>query len=998
MRSFVISLFFCLLVSAAFSQTKPNKTSVKTKPAIAPQKRAVANEQTVWDKAMGHTDPAQRVAALKKFIAAYPRSAKIPQALATVVTDEGGLGNDSLAVGDVDAAAVYFKSAAKDAPKPIPDKLYSDVLSKFPANLFFRGVRDAALEIAKKLEERADGNAAQLLDLANFYISIESGSEAKRLAESALKLEPNSARAYQMLGLANRVDFLLEESAAAYARAVELDPEALQAKQGLAEMDRSLGKSTDAINLYREILAKDETNLPAKTGLILAMFEAGQKADAEAELAKSLDQNPGNVMLLAGAAYWYAVHDEGAKAVTFAQKAIDSDPRFIWSHIALARGLIVQNKPTEAERVLLVARRYGNFPTLDYEIASARLAAGLYRDAADVLAKSFSIKDGLIQTKLGGRVVRESGVFTELVGSERRASIFAPTAADDPRNSAHLAALLQFRQELTSPQPDTGIVLKAADDFVAGDDPMRVYRQLFTASQLLEKKVGLAKAIGLAEAAPRALEEGLKIPDPVMPVLASELYESRTLALARGEYVKTPTVPAPMLSAILRGRVEDVTGWAYYEMDNAEQATIHLRRAIGVLPQGSAWWRASNWRLGNALALSGKEAEALDAYIKTYNSGPPDPVRYSAIEGLYKRLKGSTDGLQARIGRNPASPVPDEIASNTPMPEPTPKGLTGFSPRDLKLGLPPGVPVAVDSTPQMATTPEPTPEPATAVVETTPEPSPAAVAVSPPSMESTPEVTTKQPETIPNIPQQMPGDIQKAPSPEPSESTTPQPVAAATVEVTITGPLPVSSSTPLPSPAAQEKPEGKKELFPPVIITIPVPETVKPTPTEDVSKRGNETEPLAEPSPSLTPADGALSTESSPSPSPAGEPGDVAEIKASEKVANVLDDGRLRLAETKPSSSTAVKPCTLTASEDNITLRNGGGEPVMIGRSDESDDLEGLTGISTSPENISIRRENLEGVKTRAIFVVRSISEKAGVYQVKFELPCGTKEIVVRVR
>ena len=93
-------------------------------------------------------------------------------------------------------------------------------------------------------------------------------------------------------------------------------------------MDRSLGKSNDAIALYREILEKDATNLPAKTGLILAMFEAGQRADAETELAKSLDENPGNVMLLAGTAYWYAVHDEGAKAVTFAQKAVDCRSAF----------------------------------------------------------------------------------------------------------------------------------------------------------------------------------------------------------------------------------------------------------------------------------------------------------------------------------------------------------------------------------------------------------------------------------------------------------------------------------------------------------------------------------------------------------------------------------------------------------------------------------------------------------------------------------------------
>src|SRR4051794_21521178 len=174
MRSLVISVFVFLLVPTAFSQAKPKKTPVKTKSAAASQKRPAASEQSVWDKAMAQTDPAQRVAALKKFIASYPRSSRITEALTNLSTDEGGLGNDSLAVGDVDAAAVYFKAAAKDAPKPIPDKLYA-VVSKFPANLFFRGVRDSGLEIAKQLEDKADGNAAQLLDLASFYISIESG-------------------------------------------------------------------------------------------------------------------------------------------------------------------------------------------------------------------------------------------------------------------------------------------------------------------------------------------------------------------------------------------------------------------------------------------------------------------------------------------------------------------------------------------------------------------------------------------------------------------------------------------------------------------------------------------------------------------------------------------------------------------------------------------------------------------------------------------------------
>ena len=36
--------------------------------------------------------------------------------------------------------------------------------------------------------------------------------------------------------------------------------------------------------------------------------------------------------------------------------------------------------------------------------------------------------------------------------------------------------------------------------------------------------------------------------------------------------------------------------------------------------------------------------------------------------------------------------------------------------------------------------------------------------------------------------------------------------------------------------------------------------------------------------------------------------------------------------------------------------------------------------------------------KGRAVFDIRSISQNTGIYQVKFELPCGKKEVLVKVR
>ena len=980
MRFLATVLFFTLFTAIASSQsTKPNAATPnnttknnkpvtpKPKPAATPQKKP--SERAEWDKAIAITDTAKRVAALKTFVTAFPKTTRKATAFEAISLAEAELGNEKLAAGDMQAATDFFKAATQDAPKPVPEKLFTKTLSKFPANLYFRGLRDEALEIARTLEAKAETNVSQLLEIATFYISIENGTEARRVVENAIKIDATSPVAYQTLGLANRVDFKLEESAAGYAKALAIEPDSLTARRGLAEMKRSLGKPDEAVTLYREILDKESANLPAMTGLIMALFDAEKRSEAEAEMTKSLEANPGNVILLAGAAYWYAAHNEAAQAVTMAQRAIESDPRFIWSHIALARALLNQNKPLDAERTLIAARRYGNFPSLEYEIASARLAAGLYREAAEELAKSFSVKDEVIFANLGGRVPLESKNFSELVGFERRASIFAPMAADNPDNAAKLKALLEFKQELASPEPKPETAAKASDNFILGNDKMKVHRQLYVASELLDKKIALQKVIEITAAAPSNLEAGLDVAEPSTHVMAGELYESRAIAAARGEYVNVPAVPRATLSAVLRGRIEELSGWAYYQMDNAVQAAVHLKRAVGVLPVNSAWWRSSTWRLGTALVLSGKDAEALDAYIKSYKSSGPDAVRYKAIEAVYKRVNGSALGLEEKIGSDPSPPAEAVAQKEEPATEvktETPTDVVSkigpaFSP--IAAPEPSPDPVKIESTPVVEAKTEPTPD---GVVKEIPKPeSPFVSPEATPAVkiESTPVVETK-PESSPDtvvkeIPKPESSEASPEPTPDPVkiEAT---PVVAATTDPTpetveIKSPKPdVTPETkpePMPesSPEIQKTPEEKptenlvdekpaatpKELFPSVIITIPTPETVK------------------------------------------------APVKATEPT---------------PSPTPEIKPCSLIVRDDTLTFQNGNNDLAVIVRREDGGDLDGLTAVSSSPENVTIKREKIEGLKTQAIFVVHSFGTKTGEYQILFEMPCGKKEVAVKVQ
>ncbi|MGQ0543152.1 MAG: tetratricopeptide repeat protein [Blastocatellia bacterium] len=634
------------------------------KPVAKPTPKPVdpEAEKTAFEKAIAEGSLETKAKEIEKFLLDFPKSELGGRALESLAAARASIADNLLESGEADKAVLMFKQAVGNAPTPYPEGLFNGIISKIPANLFWRGQRTAAFEIAAIIEKNASQNTLQLLAMASFYIGVENGAEAKRIAEAALKLDENSSAAYQTLGLAHRLNFDLEESARSYAKALELDPSSDAAKRSLAEMKRATGKPEEAAALYRELLEKDSNNVPAKTGLVLSLFGMDNRTDAEAELSKTLEANPNNVILLAGASYWYAAVNDNAKAVELAEKAVALEPRYIWSHIALARGQAGQGKLVDSERTLIKARQYGNFPTLEYEIASVRLMLGLYREAAEELQKSFEARDGKVKTKLGGRIQRVEKSFPELIADERRASIFEPKSSDTPENAEKLRQLLDLHQAIANSTPDEQRAADLAGSFSDGNDKMRLHRQLYAASLLLEKKIALTKVLEITKQAVSAVDDGLAISSPTLPVMASEIYDSRANALLRDQFINVPDVPRQTLSAILRGRIEEIAGWTLYRQENYADATVRLLRAISVLPEKSAWWRSSIWKLGTALEADGKLKEALETYIAGYKTDQPSGARYLVIESLYRKVNGNTDGLEEKVGPNPA-PI---VAASTP--------------------------------------------------------------------------------------------------------------------------------------------------------------------------------------------------------------------------------------------------------------------------------------------------------------------------------------------
>lgn len=990
-------------------------TASKTKPKTAPTPKPAdpAIEKAKFEEALAAATPTEKAERLVRFLAEFPRSDNKLRAQESLAGARAAMADERLTAGETEQGLKLFKLAIDDAPRPYSDRLFSEIIATIPDNLYWRGQQTAAVETARSIESYVSTNQKQLLTLANFYLGTENGSEAKRIAEAAIKLDEANPAGHQLLGMAHRLNFELEEAERSFAKAAELDAGSAGAKRMLAEMKRSLGKPEEAEAIYLDLLAKDENDVSSRTGLTLALFEAGKKTDAEAELAKAIERSTANVFLLAGAAYWYAAHGDGEKAVTYARQAIEKDPRFIWSHIALARGLMLQRRPVDAEQVLVGARKYGNFPTLQYEIASARLASGFFREAAEELAKSFTADADGIRSRLGGRIERSAKTFTDLVSAERRASIFAPAAADSPESAEQLRALVEFTKLISANEPDEAAAVAAAERFVSGTDAMAVHRRLFAARSLLNKKIAPQKALEYARSATGEVDAALNVEQPAAAIMASELYEARETAFFKGDFLLIPDVPKQTLSAILRGRIEESAGLALLQTGNAAEATIRFRRALTVLPKDSAWWRSATWNLGSSLEAEGKNDEALKTYISSYKIDKPDLSRYIVISSLYKKVNGSIDGLEDEIGMSPlsaavaaemaAKPEPviagekpsetNEAKAITPEPSPTPKAAE-------VIAVPEATPdQAADAkpTPSPESTPKPEETPAAATPspssELTPKPAETPAAATPsPSPESTPKAEETPTAALPS-PSPSPEATQTPsaePTPKPEETPAPLPERS----------VPATDPAPSSSPALENVHELKKESDKPESAGRNEIEPSKSEPAKPADSASPkplfETIVIQVPRPTAKAEAEKPAEKKNADETPQEKPTDKIEV-SDESIA--AGSSRPRLVDGKEITGGEIPPCTIDVSQETISLINNGGNIAVLVAVSDGADLKQVAARSSSVKDVEIRLEpDIVGITGRSLYVIRSISPNTGMYQVSFELPCGKTTVNVRVR
>jgi tetratricopeptide (TPR) repeat protein len=922
------------------SKARNTSSSTKSESAADLSKKPLpeSDDEAELNKILSVIDPQEKAEKLVKFIAQFPKSKNLLRAKDSLAAARAAIADNELSNGNLDQALRMFSLAIDEAQNPFSEKLYKEVISTIPPNLYWRGERIPALEFARKIEDAVGDNSEQLVEIAKFYNSIEYPSETIRICDKAIAANPANTEAFITLGIARQMNFDLEASEAAFGKAAEAASTS-STRILLADTLRARGKLDEAIRIYREIIAAEPDNTRAAGGLALSLLWNGSKEEGEALLKKVVDSGSNDPVLFASVSFWYSENGDPTAGKDFAQKALAINKNFLWANLALAHALRKSGSPVDAERLLFTVWRNSAFPTLIYEIAAARYEAGFYREAAEVLNESFHLKEDKIIARLGGRVETSADSFQQLVAKEIRAGLMIPFP-DSSKTDSKLLNLARLVEKAKEKDPDTKAIESLVNDFTADEDETSTFRKLYAAEFLGGHQLLPELALSLTAAATEGADQALQASSSASAIMASELYDARKTAFSRNDFLLIPNVPKSILSSIYRGKIEEAAGIALLSKSDPVSAEIRFRRALTVYPKDSAWWRSAMWNLGEALSRQEKFDQALTSFIQSYKTDRPDLGKYMKISQLYAKVNGSTEGLEKEIGPMPIQNLPGtkEENSGEKIEENTANNKEQTEKKSSDQSMPKSEDAASSEIKQ--------------VTASTTEDS-ASQNVSIAKAGDNNKIQDKSREGNPdalNIKLDNKSDAQKNPANKASDTSVTDSIQAVSE--------PVSNNN------------EKKDTVSGQVASKNQPELNEPT------------------------SDLSAPTETKKEQPPP------AESEKAEKISK-SDDGstRPRVVSGKDIRLITETPCNFELSQQEISLlRDGGSLGVMLVY-DPTLSLDELKIEISDPKELEAEVEkNMTNEKGRSVIIIRSKTNNAGEHTIRFIFPCGTKELLVKIR
>ncbi|HZS44188.1 MAG TPA: tetratricopeptide repeat protein [Blastocatellia bacterium] len=448
MKKLILLLSLILTQTVLGQDTPPPPPQQQTQ---VPSVESVLAEQNELNLAMASQTASDRVDRLNAFIKAHPQSALLAQAQQALVQTHAQMGDEYLRSGNTAKGVEEFHAAFDAIPDPVSDAYFQQMVWNFPVVVGNYGNRVEAVKLMRSFEPRFWKEANRLMDISGFYAGVEDAPDALRVLERARDLSPRDTHVHSSMGTIYIMSFDFEKAEQEFLTALDLDPKTDSAYTALGHLARARGDYQKAADYYSKQIEISPEDGQAHGGLAIANLALGKNAEASAELAKTLVKNPNDFRFLTQLAYWYATQRDYERAKSTGESALRIEPRYPWARVIVANCDLARGQFADAEKEMALAKKYGQFPSVLFELGKIYARAGMFDDAVETWGEAIEVTPlGQFRTSIGGIYPLANEHIDQLLQRERQASLFFTEPLSTQTDYQVAEELLRFNSYFTT--------------------------------------------------------------------------------------------------------------------------------------------------------------------------------------------------------------------------------------------------------------------------------------------------------------------------------------------------------------------------------------------------------------------------------------------------------------------------------------------------------------------------------------------------------------------
>lgn len=508
--------------------------------------------------------------------------------------------------GDLTQAIALLSTAVKKSPRQVD-------LREVLAQMYLAAHQpDQAEEQLRALVDLKPHEWGFRKQLATYYVSSKRLDDAQRTLEGAVKALPKDDDAKLALAGFVSTQRTREQGEKILRDFVAQEPGNYELRFGLAELLQRAGATQDALDVYNEIIRRDDVGPPgltARNRVAAIEIAQGKTDEARKMIAQVLEKNPrDNDALLARAKIELATRDPVA-AIGDLRAVLRDQPRSVAVQWQLSRAFLANGQAALAEQSLRAALDVTpSDVSLRVELARLLMASARADQAIDLLKET-------VRNVPGDPRAREMLVRAYLAKSDLPA---ARTAVDE------LQALLP---DAAPPVYLAGIVAERQN---RPEDARKDYER---ALALKPQAFDVVSALARLEVAHHQ--------------------DAQAITLIKGAEAQDPKSPLP----------PNLLGELYLAEKNAPAAAEAFNQAISLAPN---WWPAYR-----NLALAKSAAQDTAGTIAAYEAGikvaTDQPQLVIELASFYEKLSRTDEAISLYETWNQHNPRVQSVVNNLAM-------------------------------------------------------------------------------------------------------------------------------------------------------------------------------------------------------------------------------------------------------------------------------------------------------------------------------------------